>query len=199
VWVNGREAVSRALTARRVSHLRYANAILEVADFALAQSLADRLAARRWPRLLDRLARQVNPQLPLLAVSGVGPYWWVVDQAELATDLAFSSRTALEQLLPGLVAHAASAFAAEDVLRFLGRKLQPALAAEVTSDARRRPEGWRVKQRMAANTIKLYDKANVLRVETTINDPSQFRVLRRRNGRHVWRPMRKGIANLGRY
>jgi hypothetical protein len=199
VWINGREALSRELTSRRVAHLRHANAILKLADFALAQSLADRLAARRWPRMLDRLARQANPHLPMLRSAGVGPYWWVIDQAELATDLAFSSRQALEQLLPALVAHAASAFSAEDVLRFLGRKLHPALAAEVTTDARRRPEGWRVKHRLAANTIKLYDKANVLRIETTINDPSQFRVLRRKNGRHVWCPMRKGIANLHRY
>jgi len=199
IWLNGREALARALTARRVPHLRHANAILKVADFALAQRLADRLAERRWPALLDRLARRVNPHLPMLRSAGVGPYWWVVDQAELATDLAFSSRQALEQLLPSLVAHAASAFAAEDVLRFLGRKLHPALAAEVTTDARRRPEGWRVKHRMAANTIKLYDKANVLRIETTINDPSQFRVLRRKDGRHVWCPMRKGVANLRRY
>jgi hypothetical protein len=199
VWVNGREALSRTLEARAVPHLRYANAILKVASFPLAQRLADRMAARRWPRLLDRLARQANPHLPLLRRGGVGGYWWVVDQAELATDVAFTSRQALEQLLPSLVAHAASAFSAEDILRFLGRKLHPALAAEVTSDARRRPEGWRVKHRMAANTIKLYDKANVLRVETTINDPTQFRVLRRKNGRLAWCPMRKGVANLHRY
>jgi hypothetical protein len=199
VWVNGREALAQSLEARGVPHLRYANAIVKVANFGLAQRLADRLAARRWPRLLDRLARQVNPHLPALRAAGVGPYWWVVDQAELATDIAFSSRPALEQVLPGLVAHAASAFSAEDVLRFLGRKLHPALAAEVTTDARRRPEGWRVKHRMGRNQIKLYDKASVLRVETTINDPSQFRVLRAKNGRRVWCPMRKGVANLHRY
>ena len=133
--------------------------------------------------------------------AGFGGYWWVVDQAEVATDVAFSSRPALEAVLPGLVAHAASAFSAEDVLRFLGRscQLHPALAAEVTSDARRRPEGWRVKHRFGRNSIKVYDKANVLRVETTINDPTQFRVLRVKDGRRVWCPMRKGVANLHRY
>ena len=60
--------------------------------------------------------------------AGYGPYWWVVDQAEVATDVAFSSRHALEALLPTLFAHAASAFSAEDVLRFLGRELTPQLA-----------------------------------------------------------------------
>ncbi len=36
-------------------------------------------------------------------------------------------------------------------------------------------------------------------METTINDPTQFRVLRVKNGHRVWCPMRKGVANLGRY
>lgn len=199
VWVNGREALARQLDRRGVAHLRWANAILQVANWGLAQRLADRLATRRWPRLLNGLARRVNPMLATVTRAGFGGYWWVVDQAEVATDIAFSSRQALEAVLPGLVAHAASAFSAEDVLRFLGRKLHPALAAEVTSDARRRPEGWRVKHRMARNSIKVYDKASVLRVETTINDPTQFRVLRVKNGHRVWCPMRKGVANLGRY
>ncbi|MHB1505033.1 MAG: hypothetical protein ACYCS4_14290 [Acidimicrobiales bacterium] len=52
---------------------------------------------------------------------------------------------------------------------------------------------------MARNSIKFYDKANVLRVEVTINDPTQFRVLRVIEGLRVWRPMRKGVANLPRY
>lgn len=199
VWVNGREALSRALERKGVRALRYANAILKVTNWDLAQRMADRLATRRWPRLLNGLARQVNPMLGAVERSGFGGYWWVVDQAEVATDIAFSSRRALEAVLPGLVAHAASAFSAEDVLRFLGRKLHPTLAAEVTSDARRRPEGWRVKHRMARNSIKVYDKASVLRVETTINDPTQFRVLRVKDGHRVWCPMRKGVANLGRY
>jgi hypothetical protein len=134
-----------------------------------------------------------------LAKAGYGPYRWVVDQAEMLTDAAFRSRGALEALLPTLFSHAASAFSAEDVLRFLGRKLHPALAAEVASDARRRPEGWRVKHRMGRNSVKCYDKANVLRVEVTINDPTQFRVLRVKNGHRVWCPMRKGVVNLPRY
>jgi hypothetical protein len=199
VWVNGREALSRQLDRRGVAHLRFANAIVKTTNWPLAQRLADRLAARRWPRLLNGLARQVNPMLAPVVGAGFGGYWWVVDQAEVATDVAFSSRQALEAVLPGLVAHAASAFSAEDVLRFLGRKLHPSLNAEVLTEAKRRPEGWRLKHRMARNWVKAYDKASVLRVETTINDPTQFRVLRVKNGRRVWCPMREGVANLGRY
>jgi len=136
--------------------------------------------------------------------AGLGGYWWVTDQAEVATDIAFRSRETLEEVLPGIFAHAASSFSPPDVLRFLGRKLHRALTQEVTTSARRRPEGWRAKHHMGRNSIKVCDKANVVRAETTINDPSQFRVLRMVEGddnrRHpAWRPMRKGVANLGRY
>jgi hypothetical protein len=85
------------------------------------------------------------------------------------------------------------------VLRFLGRKLTPALAAEVTTDARRRPEGWRIKHRMGRNHVKCYDEGPVLRVETTINDPVQFRVLGVKDGHRCWCPMRKTVADLYRF
>lgn len=78
VRVNGREALSRALERKGVRPLRYANAILKVSDWDLAQRLADRLATRRWPRLLNGLARQVNPMLATVVGAGFGGYWWVV-------------------------------------------------------------------------------------------------------------------------
>ena len=91
----------------------------------------------------------------------------------------------------------------EDVLGFLGRKLHPSLQAQVVTDAKHRPQGWRVRHRMAGNWVKVYDKASVLRVETTINNPREFRIQRwftndsgRRERR--WCPMRKGVSDLWR-
>src|SRR5947199_4616698 len=56
---------------------------------------------------------------------------------------------------------------------------------------------------MAGNWVKVYDKVSVLRVETTINNPREFRILRvftddggRRERR--WCPMRKGVSDLWR-
>lgn len=204
IWINGREVLSRALDKKGVAHSRYANAIVACEGWDKAQALADKLARRRWPRLLNALARRVNPLLVRIGKAGFGGYWWVADQVEVATDVAFASREALEEILPGLFTHATSTFSATDVLRFLGRKLHPSLQKEVTSSTRARPEGWRVKHSMGSNSIKVYDKANVLRVETTINDPSEFRVLRTVEGsgmhrQRCWRPMRKGVANLPRH
>jgi hypothetical protein len=199
VWVNGREILARALDRAGVGYLRHANTFLKVDHWTRAQAIANRLARKAWPRLLDRLVRPLNPVLADIRRAGFGGYYWVADQAEVATDVAFATRPALAEILPDLFTHATAAFSSEDVLRFLGRKLHPALAAEVSTDTRRRPEGWRVKHRLERNSIKMYDKVSVLRVETTINNPAQFRVLRVKDGRHQWCPMRKGVANLPRY
>jgi hypothetical protein len=44
----------------------------------------------------------------------------------------------------------------------------------------------------------MYDKhGSILRVETTINEPAEFRVYREGTGKTAgaaWRPMRKGVA-----
>ncbi len=47
------------------------------------------------------------------------------------------------------------------------------------TDYQQRPEGIRVKHQLKQNSVKIYDKqGSVLRVETTIDDPADFRVFR---------------------
>ncbi len=55
--------------------------------------------------------------------------------------------------------------------------------------------------RLKANAIKFYDHANVFRVETTINNPREFKVLRPETDDQEprWCPMTKGVANFWRY
>jgi len=129
---------------------------------------------------------------------------------EYATDVLFRDRAYRAALFPALVEVLITVFSADDVLRFLGRKLHGNFQGEVTTDPKRRPEGRRVKHSLKRNTLKMYDPANVLRVETTINDPREFRVLRvidTRQGhsgggrpwaKHALRS-RRGVTNLWRY
>ena len=54
------------------------------------------------------------------------------------------------------------------------------------------------------NWVKVYDNASVLRVETTINNPREFRILRvfkdaKGRSERRWCPMNKGVANFWRY
>jgi hypothetical protein len=197
IWVNGREWLARQLDAAGIGYLRHDNALLRIDDPATAAECCDRFAHRAWPRVLDAFARRVNPLLGVIVDAGLGGYYWVVDQAEVATDVMFKTRRDLKGVWPDLVGHAALNLSSADVVGFLGRKLHPSLKAEVITDTKHRPEGWRVKHRLARNWIKVYDKVSVIRVETTINDPREFRVLRvttdaqgRRERR--WREMNKG-------
>jgi hypothetical protein len=100
-------------------------------------------------------------------------------------------------------------FGASDVMTFLGRKLTGHFVGEVVTDHMdvkmlgKRVPGRRVKHRMKCNWIKMYDKGSVLRVETVINNPEEFRVRKqvRRDGKTVmaWVPLRKSVTMLFRY
>ena len=203
VYVNGHEWLCQQLARRKVGFTRSDNKLLWVEDLGLAQRLAQRFAERNWVSLLDALARRVNPYLWQVVRSGFGGYYWVVDQCEIATDVMFKDRRTLEDLLPELYEAAMLHFSSDDVLRFLGRKLHPSLKADVTSDQKRRVEGRRIKHRVGRNAIKMYDHANVLRIETTINQPRDFKIFKHQqtNAGLVgkWVPMQKGVANLRRY
>ena len=203
IYVNGREWLARQLDQRRIAYQRYDNKLTQVADLPAAQALCEKFAHRHWPRLLDAFARQVAPLLPTLRRAGFRGYFWSVDQAEYATDVLFRDRASLEALLPALQELAITAFSADDVLRFLGRKLHGNFQGEVTTSLKRRREGRRVKHSLKRNSLKLYDVLNVLRIETTLNNPREFRVLRvlqtEQGRQRRWRPMGKGVANFWRY
>ena len=204
IYLNGREWLARQLDTAGISYLRHDNALLRIDNLRAAYDACERFAHRAWPRVLDAFARAVNPHLPVIRQAGFGSYYWVVDQAEIATDVMFKDRPSLAAIMPDLVHHASLNMSSADTLRFLGRKLHPSLKAEVVTDTKGRPEGWRVKHRLARNWIKVYDKVSVLRVETTINNPREFWILRvltdgkgRRERR--WTEMNKGVANFWRY
>jgi hypothetical protein len=131
-----------------------------------------------------------------------------LDESEWASDVMFRSPHLLAELYPRLVRHAIGSFGSGDVMRFLGRKVptigvNAQFQGQVVSDLKRRPEGIRVKHRVGGNSIKMYDKqGSVLRVETTINDPHDFKVYRSKEGApeesKSWLRLRKGVADVPR-
>jgi hypothetical protein len=200
VYMNGHEWLARQMDQRGVGYRRLENAFLALDDPGRAQRLADRFPTLPWPTILEGFARRVNPLLrDLLAHYR---YYWATHQAEYATDVLFTNRGALRDLYPRLLRHATLCLRAEDVLTFLGRKLHGTFAGEIMNDWKRRWPGARVKHWMKANWIKMYDKHGcVLRVETVINDPYEFKVRRRCGRRRVlgWHRLPKGVAYLPRF
>ena len=206
--MNGHEWVARRLDRHGVRYQKRDNVFVQVSDLERAQQLADGFASVDWVRVLGRYARRVNPLLrDLLAPM---QYYWVTTQAEYSTDVLFRSPQALEELMPRLLTYSTLYFEAHEVMSFLGRKLSGNFLGDVVTDQidfRQMPKrlpGRRVKHRMKRNWMKMYNKEGaVLRVETVINDPEEFRIRRRvrRHGRSVmaWVPLRKGVAFLSRY
>jgi hypothetical protein len=204
IYVNGHNWLARQMVRRKVGFCQQDNAFTELDDPQQAQQLADRFIHLRWVRQLDRWANQVNP------VRRQGwlrryHYYWVIEQAEYSTDVLFSSRHKLAGLYHRLLDHAAVNFSAPDILSFLGRRLHGNFDGEVVTDCKRdRVPGARIKHRVRENWLKMYDKFGlILRVETVINQPSEFRVRRKRirNGapQMAWCPMNKGVANIYQY
>ncbi len=206
VYVNGHDWLARQMSKKQMGFVQHDNAFTQLDDAPAAQKLADKFLAVGWRGQLNRWAKVVNPLLRERGSLVRGAeYRWFVDQAEYSTDVIFASPDKLAELFPRLLDHAAVNFSARDILTFLGRKLHPRFEGEVlTSCQKKRRPGARIKHRMKENWLKMYDKhGQILRVESVINNPREFKVRRRRmrggEKRTVWCPMNKGIANLYQY
>jgi hypothetical protein len=204
VYVNGHSWLARQMIEKRLGFTQRDNAFTALDDPQAAQRLADSFVDQDWRKILHRLVRPVNPLMRQAWFRGLS-YYWVVDQAGFSTDLIFTGRESLAGLYPRLLDHAVVNFSAKDILTFLGRRFHPRFDGEVLTHCQKgRWPGARIKHRMKNNWLKMYDKFGlVLRIETVINDPREFRVRRSRvrAGRRemVWCPMNKGVINLYRY
>lgn len=204
VYINGRELMKHVFDANGISYECYDNSFTDISDVALAQELADKFDSAKLCRRLDAFAISISPFLDTVQKTFGQGYFWCVEQCEFATDIMFKERSFLEDIYPSLVGHAFYDFSCTDIFTFMGRKPDPRFQGETVSDYKKRPIGCRVKFKLKSNSVKIYDKCSVLRIETTINDPHEFKVfgtVRHRDGTESkqWKPMGKSISNLYRY
>jgi hypothetical protein len=209
ICLNGREWLCRDLDRLGIGYQRRENCLLHVDELKEVQRVFHRQLKTNWSSTFDTFADLVHPLRTEIYPELWSPqYYWSLDESEWATDVMFTSPAALATVYPHLVQHAMSQFGARDVMKFLGRKVPTVginghFQGEVVSDLKSRPEGMRVKHRLNANSIKMYDKqGSVLRIETTLNDPSDFKVFRTKEGDDQgtkdWRTLRKGVADVQR-
>lgn len=213
ICINSREWLAREMSARGMRYERRENCFTYLEDFEVAQALMDEQLRTNFPLRLGEIADQVNPYREEFCETFNVDYYWTIQESEWATDIVFSRKKTLQRLYPLLLRHAMTTLRSEDVMRFLGRKLSwcgaipPTFEQEIISDMRGRQEGVRIKHRVGANSVKMYDKAfsergSVLRIETTMNDPSDFKVYRTKEGdpagEKEWRDLRRGVADIHR-
>ncbi|HSB15624.1 MAG TPA: hypothetical protein VLE22_14290 [Bryobacteraceae bacterium] len=213
ICLNGREWLARQMETAGVEYARQDNCFPWIADWAKAQRLMDRQLRVNWPKLLDGVARQLNPAHREIFKKHPVAYYWSTYQSEWAIDIVFREAAELRRLYPRLVHHGMTTFASPDVMRYLGKRIPLGgdvprrFSGDVVSDWKRRQEGVRIKHSVNGNSLKLYDKAftvlgSVLRAEATIHNGDDFRVYRPKEGdpegKLAWRQMRRGIADLHR-
>jgi len=204
VCFNGRSWLARQMDKKSLGYEKRENCFAWLENVPATQKLMDRLLKLNWPRFLGGIARQINPLQKQILQGYRTDYYWSIHESEWATDIMFRSIRALDRIYPSLIRGAISAFSTRNVMRFLGKKPQgPYRTGEVISSYLRRPEGIRVKHSINRNSVKLYNKqGSVLRVETTINDPYEFKAFRPKEndpeGDWDWRYLRKGIADMHR-
>jgi hypothetical protein len=203
ICLNGREWLARQMDKAGIRYDRMENCFPWIEDFKKAQKLMDRQLRTAWPGTLDQFAHMLNPIHARIFKGFPIRYYWSAFENEWASDLAFKSSAALGSIYPALVLHAMTTFSSPDVMRFLGRKLHGNFKGQVVTDFKHRPEGVRVKHRIAKNSLKLYDKfGRILRTEFTMNNAQDFRAFRPKEndpgGECRWRPLRRGIADLHR-
>lgn len=200
IYINGHDWLARQMDSKGLSYEQVENAFVRIEDSHKAQSIADRLPTLPWENILHAFARRVNPLLKTILADR--EYYWVIDQAEYATDVMFRNHKILDELYLNWQKHATISTQAEDIMRFMGRKLHGSFNSVIQTDAKYRPTVTRVKHTMRGNWIKMYNKHGiVLRVETVINRPREFRISQLGRGKRamVWIRMPKRITSLKRY
>jgi hypothetical protein len=205
VCCNGREWLAHQLRQQGVGFEKRDNCFVDVEDVARAQALLTGQLRTNWNKLLDGLLNEVHPAQARLFGQRVMNYYWSAEETEWATDVMFTSPSALARKYPRWLWHAMTTFGSGDVLRFLGRRPEAWRfhGSDLMTTLKTRPEGKRIKHQLNRNALKMYDKqGSLLRVETIINDPRDFRVYRAKEGdpkgTKGWHSLRKGVADLHR-
>lgn len=205
ICLNGRHWLEKQLIANSIGYQKSDNCFVWLEDIEAAQELMNKQLETKWSELLDSLVFKMCPVLPELCAPFDFQYYWSADQTEFATDVMFRSKARLDALFDRFVKHGMISSDSNGVLRFLGKPVRRFGAGrpprEIKSECRRRPEGVCIKHWINANLIKMYSKqGTVLRTETTINNPRDFKSFRPANDDTskpcTWQKMRKGTKDL---
>ena len=199
IGLNGREWLAHRMDREGMRYRRSDNKFLWVEDWGPAQRWLHEQLRTDWVGACEALLQEVHPLHPGHLGRLPVAYNWTVHQSEWASDVAFANRAALQAWYGRWVRHAFLNFRSTQVLRFLGRSGRLSEGLEVHSDIQAFEESVRLKHAVNGNAVKVYDHASVLRVETTINRPKQFRSYRaavgQPGGKKAWRVLRRSVAD----
>lgn len=197
-YFNGHNWLAAKLAKRAVAYVLKDNLFLEISDFASAQELSDKIRVEDLHQVLDIIAQRYCPVIKSIGQT----YHWSLSQVEYATDIVFKKQSDLKLLYEPLIRTAIHSVKPENIASFLGEKLHGNYQGEIGNNFNTRIQGTRIKHQMGAVSIKMYDKFSLaMRIETTVNDVSQFKLYRevdQRDGSKIKKMavMKKNIYSL---
>ena len=197
-YMNSHNLLANKLQKKDIAYRMHDNAFLEISDAETAQKLSDRINPEDLHKVLDVFAKRY---CPVAQNFGLG-YTWTVQQIECATDIMFRHPCELEPLYDGIVRTAIFTVKPDNIATFLGQRITYNCKKEAGTNYNQRILGTRIKHHMGDVSIKMYDKfGHVLRIESTCNDISAFRVKRKvehRDGSSSEQkaPLKKSIYSL---
>ena len=208
VNINGRQWLARQMDKAGIKYQQEENCFRKISKLEMAQKLMDSQLRQNWPNCLNAALAQSNPAL----ISEFSPYplnyYWTTESSEWATDIILAEDIDPD-FLQRLVRYGVIVVQSPGVFRYLGNKLtlsgkiRQNFSGRILTKHSIRPEGACTKHWLNSNSIKIYIKAGcIIRIEVTINDPSDFLVYRTTQGKtdkkKYWLPLRKGIADMHR-
>jgi len=197
-YFNGHNWLANQLKQRDIAYKMLDNAFVHIADYTVANQLANELNVELLHLRLDEFAQRYCPVATEIKLT----YYWSIMQSEYATDLVFKTRDTLQAFYPHLLETLTHAVKPADIATFLGRKMNGNYQGEMGDRFNQRWIGTRIKHQMGPVSIKMYDKFNlILRIETTVNNVAffkQYRQVQHRDGSTTmgWAPMKKTIHSL---
>ena len=207
--LNGREWLRRSLDQEEIGYIRRGNKFFHIDDWDRAQKILDQQVHFLWPEILNGIAQDVFPDKNEI----IGPdldYYWTLWQSEWASDLIFDNVKTPEAIGESLIKHAFMIAKPERVFRYLDRPLtnsgkidrrcKDEVCSKIIKFSDEHSSGYRVRHYAGKNSVKIYSERNVLRVETTINNPGAFKIHRHKQGESTESvktrlPMRKSVAD----
>jgi hypothetical protein len=202
VYVNGHTWLAQQMDKKGISYEKSDNTFVQIGNWQKAQKVADQFVKKNMVNFLEKYAKKINPLLKTL----LQPmnYYWVTAQAEFSTDILFKKANSFKALYEKMVSHSIVATSCTDVLKFLEKKLHGNFQGEVNTSSKKlkikRIEGIRIKHEVKKNRIKMYTKSGlVLRIETVINNPYDFKVGFKKDGQVHYKKMKKSVTNLYKY
>lgn len=206
IALNGREWLRRSLDVAGCGYAVNGNKFSHIDDYDLAQELLYRQVGTDFDSVLDGFLPSFFPVMPEVLGEHLA-YYWTCWQSEVAKDYIFNDHCALDALMDDFQLHALITGKGGRIMKYFGaparkdgqpyRNTDP----EIASRTENWYDGLRVRHWCMGNSVKFYNEHNVLRFETTLNNPAKFKVFRNTEGQCdgeplKFKPMRKGVADM---